>query len=355
MAGSGKKKGHGDPPAALFWHSSTLQLGVFGHESGQLWGSGTPGERAGDDPTVCQRPVMWLWVALAFLVAVATLVAAVPIRDLPFSPFTDEFTVLQALLAYGRAELRKRRAATATELKVMLLGLDGSGKSSLLEYWLRGEAVERPPPPTTGFNIQELSEPPPHAWAWRGGIKLNIWELGGAKAIRPYWSRYFDDSRSGPARTVVFVVDGADTARFAEAEATLRATLAAGALPPQTTAALLCFTKLDVVLGSAESARAALQGEQLRQALSEWQQLQATERRVDVIMASTKVILPPAPGVSNEGRSSELLGLVPPFLGPGFRLGARWNRLVETGKTRKNRETNGGEMGEIRSKKCEGG
>ena len=254
---------------------------------------------------------MWLWVVLAFLVAVATLVAAVPIKDLPFSPFTDEFTVLQALLAYGRAELRKRRAATATELKVMLLGLDGSGKSSLLEYWLRGEAVERPPPPTTGFNIQELSEPPPHAWAWRGGIKLNIWELGGAKAIRPYWSRYFDDSRSGPARTVVFVVDGADTARFAEAEATLRATLAAGALPPQTTAALLCFTKLDVVLGSAESARAALQGERLRQALSEWQQLQATERRVDVIMASTKVILPPAPGVSNEGRSSELLALAP--------------------------------------------
>ena len=111
------------------------------------------------------------------------------------------------------------------------------------------------------------------------------------------------------ARTVVFVVDGADTARFAEAEATLRAALAAGALPPQTTAALLCFTKLDVVLGSAESARAALQGERLRQALSEWQQLQATERRVDVIMASTKVILPP--GVSNEGRSSELLALAP--------------------------------------------
>ena len=52
----------------------------------------------------------------------------------------------------------------------------------------------------------------------------------------------------------------------------------------------------------------------------------------------SQVILPTAPGVSNEGRSSPLLALAPPFLGPGFRLGARWNRLVKTVKTRKKRE-----------------
>ena len=47
--------------------------------------------------------------------------------------------------------------------------------------------------------------------------------------------------------------------------------------------------------------------------------------------------------------------LVPPFLGPGCRLGARWNRLGETVKTRKKREKTGGKMGEIWSKKCEQG
>ena len=51
--------------------------------------------------------------------------------------------------------------------------------------------------------------------------------------------------------------------------------------------------------------------------------------------AACQLILWLAPGVSNEGGSSPLLGLVPPFLGPGFRLGARWNRLVETVQTRK--------------------
>ena len=54
-----------------------------------------------------------------------------------------------------------------------------------------------------------------------------------------------------------------------------------------------------------------------------------------------QVILPAAPGTSNEGGSSPLLVLAPPFLGPGFWLGARWNRLGETVETRKKRGKTG--------------
>ena len=64
-------------------------------------------------------------------------------------------------------------------------------------------------------------------------------------------------------------------------------------------------------------------------------------RRRPRVRLEAQVILPTAPGVSNEGRSSPLLGLVPPFFGPGFRLGACWNRLVEAVKTRKKREKTG--------------
>ena len=42
--------------------------------------------------------------------------------------------------------------------------------------------------------------------------------------------------------------------------------------------------------------------------------------------------------MSNEGRSSALLVPGRLFLGPGFRLGARWTRLGEAVKTRKTRE-----------------
>ena len=53
---------------------------------------------------------------------------------------------------------------------------------------------------------------------------------------------------------------------------------------------------------------------------------------------SPQLILWFAPGVSDEGRSSPLLVPLPPFLDPGFRIGARWNRLGEAVKTRKKRE-----------------
>ena len=130
----------------------------------------------------------FLILCLTLLFALGVVAAVVPICDLPYSPYSDEFTVLQALRAAGRAELRKRRAATALDVKVMMLGLDGSGKSSLVEYWLRGEASSKAPAPTAGFNIQELNEPAAW-WAWKGGVRLNVWELGGAAEIRPYWSR----------------------------------------------------------------------------------------------------------------------------------------------------------------------
>ena len=70
------------------------------------------------------------------------------------------------------------------------------------------------------------------------------------------------------------------------------------------------------------------------------QQLQPMQllQQMQPLQQSQPVILPTAPGVSNEGRSSPLLVLAPPFLGPGFWLGARWNRLGETVKTRKKRE-----------------
>ena len=72
-----------------------------------------------------------------------------------------------------------------------------------------------------------------------------------------------------------------------------------------------------------------------------------SEMRVDaeqdeLALFMHQVILPAAPGVSNEGE-----GVLPSwstcrlFLGPGFRLAARWNRLVETVKTRKKREKTG--------------
>ena len=63
--------------------------------------------------------------------------------------------------------------------------------------------------------------------------------------------------------------------------------------------------------------------------------------RIGCMTRAFQLILPTAPGVSNEGGSSPLLALAPLFLGPEFQLGARWNRLVKAVKTRKKRGKTG--------------
>jgi GTPase SAR1 family protein len=44
------------------------------------------------------------------------------------------------------------------------------------------------------------------------GFKLNMWDIGGQAAIRPYWKNYYERTNG-----IVFVVDSSDEERMAEA------------------------------------------------------------------------------------------------------------------------------------------
>lgn len=39
--------------------------------------------------------------------------------------------------------------------------------------------------PTQGFNIKSVQSP---------GFKLNVWDIGGQRKIRPYWRNYFENT-----------------------------------------------------------------------------------------------------------------------------------------------------------------
>lgn len=53
-----------------------------------------------------------------------------------------------------------------------------------------------------GFNIKSLLH---------DGFKLNVWDIGGQKAIRPYWRNYFEQTDA-----LVYVIDSADRKRLEE-------------------------------------------------------------------------------------------------------------------------------------------
>ena len=57
--------------------------------------------------------------------------------------------------------------------------------------------------PTQGFNVKSLVH---------DGFKLNVWDIGGQRQIRPYWRNYFDQTDA-----LVFVIDSADRKRLEEA------------------------------------------------------------------------------------------------------------------------------------------
>nr|XP_054765440.1 ADP-ribosylation factor-like protein 3 [Lytechinus pictus] len=97
--------------------------------------------------------------------------------------------------------LRKLKHKHQRELRVLLLGLDNAGKTTILKNLCK-ESYENISP-TKGFNIKSVKN---KDW------NLNVWDIGGQRKIRPYWRNYFENTD-----VLIYVIDSADRTRFEEA------------------------------------------------------------------------------------------------------------------------------------------
>ncbi|EGD75052.1 ARL1 protein [Salpingoeca rosetta] len=96
--------------------------------------------------------------------------------------------------------LRKFKSAPQKEVRMLVLGLDNAGKTTILKK-LADEDLKNITP-TQGFNIKSVQS---------SGFKLNMWDIGGQRQIRKYWHHYFDDTD-----VLIYVIDSADQKRFEE-------------------------------------------------------------------------------------------------------------------------------------------
>ncbi|XP_032862526.2 ADP-ribosylation factor-like protein 11 [Tyto alba] len=96
------------------------------------------------------------------------------------------------------------------DARVVMLGLDFAGKSTLLYKLKSGRAVETCP--TVGFNVESLQTP--------CRVSFDLWDVGGQADLRASWPDYLEDTS-----TLVFVLDSADTARLPQAVAALEEAL----------------------------------------------------------------------------------------------------------------------------------
>ncbi|TXG62325.1 hypothetical protein EZV62_013688 [Acer yangbiense] len=112
-----------------------------------------------------------------------------------------------------------------SEARILVLGLDNAGKTTILYRLQMGEVVSTIP--TIGFNVETVQY---------NNIKFQVWDLGGQTSIRPYWRCYFPNTQA-----VIYVVDSSDTDRILVAKEEFHAILE---LAPSS-AGDVCWKKLE--------------------------------------------------------------------------------------------------------------
>ena len=71
------------------------------------------------------------------------------------------------------------------EMKVIIVGLDNAGKTTILKA-LSNENLKTISP-TKGFNVKTFA---------KDNLKLTFWDLGGQRAIRNIWENYYEDNHA---------------------------------------------------------------------------------------------------------------------------------------------------------------
>ncbi len=84
------------------------------------------------------------------------------------------------------------------EVKILILGLDNAGKTTILYKLKIDEAINSTP--TIGFNVETINYK---------GAKFIMWDLGGQDKIRSLWKHYFTKTDA-----LIFVVDSNDQKRL---------------------------------------------------------------------------------------------------------------------------------------------
>lgn len=146
----------------------------------------------------------------------------------------------------GLLTILKKMKQKEKEVRILMLGLDNAGKTTILKKF-NGEDIDTISP-TLGFNIKTLEH---------RGFKLNIWDVGGQKSLRSYWRNYFESTDG-----LIWVVDSADRMRLQDCKQELENLLVEERLAGAT---LLVFANKQDLPGalSAESIKDALQLESI--------------------------------------------------------------------------------------------
>ncbi|RWR77598.1 ADP-ribosylation factor 1 isoform X2 [Cinnamomum micranthum f. kanehirae] len=94
-----------------------------------------------------------------------------------------------------------RQLFSRKEMRILMVGLDAAGKTTILYKLKLGEIVTTIP--TIGFNVETVDYK---------NVSFTVWDVGGQDKIRPLWRHYFQNTQG-----LIFVIDSNDKERISEA------------------------------------------------------------------------------------------------------------------------------------------
>ena len=94
-----------------------------------------------------------------------------------------------------------QRMLGSKEMRILMVGLDAAGKTTILYKLKLGEVVTTIP--TIGFNVETVEYK---------NISFTVWDVGGQDKIRPLWRHYYQGTQG-----LIFVVDSNDRDRAEDA------------------------------------------------------------------------------------------------------------------------------------------
>jgi ADP-ribosylation factor protein 1 len=113
--------------------------------------------------------------------------------------FISKLNDLYSSLSFGNQECR-----------ILMLGLDNAGKTSILYKVKLNENIQSIP--TIGFNVEKVSP--------IQGVTFTVWDIGGQTKLRPLWRHYFNNVNG-----LFYVVDSSDPERVNESAEELHSVL----------------------------------------------------------------------------------------------------------------------------------
>jgi ADP-ribosylation factor protein 1 len=122
-------------------------------------------------------------------------------KNFPTKVITIKFKQQQLKKMGGMFSKIWQRFLGKKEMRILMVGLDAAGKTTILYKLKLGEVVTTIP--TIGFNVETVEYK---------NISFTVWDVGGQDKIRLLWRHYYQNTQG-----LIFVVDSNDRDRIDDA------------------------------------------------------------------------------------------------------------------------------------------